>query len=509
MTVEEFKRDVASRIPPAHPDIEQDFRDECIRHRFILYDGKKNRAVCTNCGNEWDLAPGEYANTHGTPDECPCCGEKVFRMSAGRGRLCYEEKHRLMSFASDGKSLWIILNDILVGFTKFGRAQLYIHAREVFEINAEEQHHWRHMDGWFSYPPYWQELKSFNPEPLPSSPYTITKWDSHIFTKGLDEVMENSDCRYLVDDDFARELDWSSVATWLALQMKYPALELLRKGGFWNLAQNKINGNNYQNAVNIRARSIEKALRLPKKWVKALRRADISETITPKELKAFQKANDKLKQAATESWDAYRKLINHYRAEEYALTIRRYTTLESYLRYMKNQKTHDPIMFVDYIENAHLLGYDLRRKSVLFPANLKQAHDEAAEARKIEKNTKRDELIRMHAIAIDYRLHDLMALPAMSQQDLNNESSVLHHCVKTYGDRVAEGRTLIYFVRRESLPDEPYYTLEISPKDGHVVQCRGLKNCSMTAEVKEFKEGFEKAFTKMLKREDTLCRAKA
>ena len=195
--------------------------------------------------------------------------------------------------------------------------------------------------------------------------------------------------------------------------------------------------------------------------------------------------------------------------EEYILAIRKHTTVEKYLRYMKDQKTHEPTMFIDYIENAYLLGWDLRRKNILFPPDLRQAHDEATTLRDIEKNAEKDKRIRMHAIDIGYQVHNLMALPAMSQQELNNESSVLHHCVKTYGDRVADGKTLIYFVRRTSLPDEPYYTLEISPKDGHVVQCRGLKNCSMTAEVQEFKEGFEKAFIKMMKREDTLCRAKA
>ena len=512
MTSKDIEKMLAEQIPPSHPDTERYFREECIVNRLLIYDGRKNRCICTTCGSEWDIYPGEYSRMHGLRDRCPECGEEVICVSAGKGRAKYEELHRLMTFASDGKSLWIVQNDILVKFEEFAKAQLYMHACEVFRINAEEQKHWRYHWGFWSGSTYWEEMKSLNTAPLPHAPYYASKWNQHIFTEDIEEILANSDCRYLVGEDLHRQLEWPSVATWLALQMKYPALELLRKGGFEKLAKGRLTNSgysNYGNAINIRAKSIEKALRLPKKQVKALRRSGISNTITSKELKAFQQADDKLKQAAIDSWDAYTKLITSYRAEEYMLAIRKYTSIEKYLYFMGGQRTHDPTMFIDYIESAYLLGWDLRRKSILFPPDLKRAHDEATALRDMEKNAEKDKKIRMHAIDIDYQIHNLIALPAMSQQELNNESSALSHCVKTYGDRVADGKTLIYFVRRASLPDEPYYTLEISPKDGHVVQCRGLKNCSMTDEVKEFKEGFEKTFMKMMKREETLCRAKA
>ena len=50
MAKEEFIRDVGSRIPPVHPDTEWYFREECIRGKFLLYDGKENKCVCTTCG---------------------------------------------------------------------------------------------------------------------------------------------------------------------------------------------------------------------------------------------------------------------------------------------------------------------------------------------------------------------------------------------------------------------------------------------------------------------------
>jgi len=287
--------------------------------------------------------------------------------------------------------------------------------------------------------------------------------------------------------------------TWIALQMKYPALELLRKGGFDRLARDRIDGYNYQGAVNIRGMSIEKAIRLPKKWVTALRKAGISKDISSKELRAFQKSTEKDRQFIVENFEAWADLLHAYRAEEYIHAIEGVTTLEKYYRYMTAQGKRDVVLYTDYIRNAKALGWDLRRKRILFPDDLKAAHDEAAELYESQKNSLIDKQIREHAVDVDYKNNGLVILCAKSQGDLNKESEVLHHCVRTYGERVASGRTLIYFVRKAEEVRMPYYTLEIDPLTGVVVQCRGSHNCSMTPEVEEFRKGFEKHFQKMIK----------
>ena len=499
MTKEEFIRDVGSRIPSAHPDTERYFREECIRGKFLIYDGKKNKCVCTNCGYEFDIAPGEYSRMHGLQDICPACDTPAICLSAGRGRKCYEEQHRLLTFAADGKSLWVVSHDILVRFEDFAKAQLYKYINEVFEINADEQRHWRYTDGWWSGSEFWNELKSLNVAPLPHAPYCMSKYTMHIFREGIDEIMENSDCRYLTGEVLHRRLEWSSIVTWIALQMKYPALELLRKGGFDRLARDRIDGYNYQGAVNIRGMSIEKAIRLPKKWVTALRKAGISKDISSKELRAFQKSTEKDRQFIVENFEAWADLLHAYRAEEYIHAIEGVTTLEKYYRYMTAQGKRDVVLYTDYIRNAKALGWDLRRKRILFPDDLKAAHDEAAELYESQKNSLIDKQIREHAVDVDYKNNGLVILCAKSQGDLNKESEVLHHCVRTYGERVASGRTLIYFVRKAEEVRMPYYTLEIDPLTGVVVQCRGSHNCSMTPEVEEFRKGFEKHFQKMIK----------
>lgn len=51
--------------------------------------------------------------------------------------------------------------------------------------------------------------------------------------------------------------------------------------------------------------------------------------------------------------------------------------------------------------------------------------------------------------------------------DLVDEGKALHHCVGGYIDSVAEGRSLIVFVRRVEEPKKPYVTVEVRDGKSH------------------------------------------
>lgn len=57
-----------------------------------------------------------------------------------------------------------------------------------------------------------------------------------------------------------------------------------------------------------------------------------------------------------------------------------------------------------------------------------------------------------------------------SPQDLVTEGNEMHHCVGGYIDRVANGETLIIFIRHKDTPDKCYITAEINPETGKILQ---------------------------------------
>lgn len=68
-----------------------------------------------------------------------------------------------------------------------------------------------------------------------------------------------------------------------------------------------------------------------------------------------------------------------------------------------------------------------------------------------------------------------------SPADLVEEGTRLHHCVRSYIDRVADGQTNIMFIRKKENPDEPFFTVEIS-NDRTIEQVHGFANRNANTE---------------------------
>ena len=106
--------------------------------------------------------------------------------------------------------------------------------------------------------------------------------------------------------------------------------------------------------------------------------------------------------------------------------------------------------------------------AVAKPRDLQRAHQNVVAQLKI----KADELLNKQMLASDekkrerYNFSDggLMAKVAASAEELIAEGDALHHCVGTYADRHAKGKCTIILIRKQSEPDKPYYTMELSPE---------------------------------------------
>ena len=155
-------------------------------------------------------------------------------------------------------------------------------------------------------------------------------------------------------------------------------------------------------------------------------------------------------------------------------------------------------LYRDYLDSSGTAGWDLTDPAVLWPKNLKAAHDRAAEAARIRVKQESKALFRERYKALSRftaRFDGILIRPCRSQGELTNEGKALKHCVAGYAGKVARGQTAIFFLRREEEPDKPWYTLELDEKELTVKQNRGLQNCARTAEV----EAFEKKWVAWLR----------
>lgn len=68
------------------------------------------------------------------------------------------------------------------------------------------------------------------------------------------------------------------------------------------------------------------------------------------------------------------------------------------------------------------------------------------------------------------------------------EGATLRHCLKEFIQYVADGKTIILFIRQKDCPDDPFYTLEIRNKK--IRQCHGYANKNITDDLKTFLRDF-------------------
>ena len=148
----------------------------------------------------------------------------------------------------------------------------------------------------------------------------------------------------------------------------------------------------------------------------------------------------------------------------------------------------------DYLDMCRQMQYDIRNTFVLYPRDLKEAHDRVAKELK-DKHTAE----QAKAIADSfgkwqerYAYHDkeLMVIPPHSAKDIVDEGAALHHCVGHYVERVAQNQCVILFVRRVSEPGKPLCTVEV--RDGQVIQSRCFGNEEPSAQIRGFIEQWKK-----------------
>ena len=169
------------------------------------------------------------------------------------------------------------------------------------------------------------------------------------------------------------------------------------------------------------------------------------------------------------------------------------------VRYLLKQRTKakdktliDARYYRDYYDMSTANGNDFSDDGVAFPRSIVNAHDAAARQKEERINAElfakfksRYDVLSRFSYRSDCGLE---IFPASCQADLVKEGKTLHHCVAGYASRHANGDTAIFFIRRIDAPDEPFYTLELGEKTGHVRQNRGKGNCARTEEVQAFED---------------------
>lgn len=144
----------------------------------------------------------------------------------------------------------------------------------------------------------------------------------------------------------------------------------------------------------------------------------------------------------------------------------------------------------DYNIAMRMLGL----KPEKYPKSLKLAHDVAA----IRYAQKKDQILEDNlkkkleeAAQKEAKINKEFCIVApKAAADFDLEHEALGHCIHTYKQRVAEGRSNIFFLRKAEEPEQPLVTVEV--RKDEVVQARGAGNRSLQEKERKALEAWAK-----------------
>jgi len=177
--------------------------------------------------------------------------------------------------------------------------------------------------------------------------------------------------------------------------------------------------------------------------------------------------------------------------------VKEIVRLDKFINYAKGIKSFDIKMYIDYIGFLKKLKFDLTNKKYLFPEDLKEKHDEYARQILIKDNAKVNRQIHKRYKQLkknSFSDKKYIIRPAESFISLEDESTQLNHCVRSYAEKYAQGNCDIYFMRENEKPKESLITIEVI--DGKINQSRTRDNDPPNKNQSRFIKKWEKQVLK-------------
>ena len=464
-----------------------------------LWFSKKDRVgYCTKCGG--DFAPAKPFK-HGVVLECPVCHKKL--KARDTHRKSREDIRWVVVPYMDGDKLMTRRFRVLIDWTDFRSPKVDVEElyRDVHDGADWTGYMWWHTsDGRHMWMPFKEQRGGFFYNAYTGNFYTPHE-ETIYHPERIPKMLSATKYRYFPVTEMLKPNAAWGIDNVLHLAAVRPWIEQLYKVGFFKLAHTAARYNGF--TVDEKATSVIKLLMVTRRSYKLL--LSIGDP-TPEQLKLVQTYPvDTL-----EDLNSLALMGNaFYKGESRAWDMMQTKAGRKTLRYLSTMQPKDVHDYFDYTSWLEKLGYDMTDEYYIYPSDFRTAHDTLADAYKKyqDRMAKKQKQLQNKVIAKLKEQNDLPAFHlhsgglfvtvAGSADELTREGRELHHCVATYADKVAKGETMILFIRKESEPDKPYYTMEF--KDGVIKQLRGYANCEPTHEVLRFRDDFIRELGKNVK----------
>ena len=369
-----------------------------VMPQYIFYDYQRKvpgHAYCTACRYEVRIA----AAKHNTSGLCPRCKKKItFKCRGRRGCIFDRETVQVLQKAKNGEMLLRIVK----AYRTFTDADtpvyfsVYENARHFISLCS---------DGHCSMSPYYLASAykdDLTPWKCGYRPHFLSWRDSfegdtagYLYFRNLAELLRNTPWQYSQIERFARIAATMDAIPYLNAYVQWPVIEYLVKAKLFRLVSDIVYGSYHfmiGKTVNCEGKNLQDVLKLDRSWLPLLQEVDpgiaqlnviqwfINARKRPDASMMKWCANNAIQDisvlAELLSHMAMHKLIR-YADAQYEIRIASTKTPE-YIRYysMANLLAD----YRDYLRMCKEMQYNIESSFILFPRNLKSAHDHVVEA---------------------------------------------------------------------------------------------------------------------------------
>lgn len=526
----EFMENLFEDLPPQPDDLKEWVNDNPLRYSRYLFtwtEKGKRYGYCTHCkttsqiyqlGKIYDERDRQNAqNRHNSTGFCPHCKSTVIFKDRGRGRSrLYDTGYFLIAQPlSDGGVLvssFYVMRDysrdyenVETQYSEHYRVYFNTGISRAYKRTANREHYYGVFDKEDYYSGsgdeygciVWQPMKSIPNPQFNTSMYSMRNPPNYYY--GFDDkTFRDSNLKYSCIEKFLDDSSdkWNpNVCRYLGLYAKNPALiERMMKQGFEKIVYERVGKSfNTQGLINWRAKSVDKALKIPKNIVNKLRGSDTKNVLTERFFFLHNIKDENVKKRLSQEVKSKYFIEMNIGRLEYCL---KYNTPHKLAKYISEISFSD---YADYLQQCEKLKLDMTKDYIIRPQDFEKAHRENTQLlaeikhqKELKEAAARDEAFKEQYKKLfkkyAWQTDKFLIRPAKGKGELMIEGKTLNHCVYTnYSDRYINGKTIILVIREKESPDVPFYTMEIS-STGAIIQCRGQRNCAPTDEVKAFTE---------------------
>lgn len=463
-------------------------REVLPNDRVIIYKRGNVNGICTVCGTQVHARGRRFVQ--GTRVNCPNCGTGVSCVLENGSAFAsnYIENIVAVQKGTDGETVffrqWLLHRD---NSARWEHIEDFLQETVRYAIRGNKTAKWQ-KQGKESY--YMRTERYELDEWTRWSDNRIYDGSYFFYTGGIEEALSGTAMQYAdLDGYLAAERRNENPIYFLEYHAKYPVIEFLWKAGYRNIVHNRIFGMDRENrnAIRWERKKLRECFKFPLRILKLMPPEEWS-------LNDIQRVNDLWEKYGGKVTDTEIRLVLQSkvdiqlwsRATAYASVGKILKYIQKQTEKRKEEKGHTTYTlegiiraYRDYLRECEQLHFDLHDREILFPKDLVAAHDRTMKQIAFEKNKADQEKFQKAVEKLEkfaWSEGEFFIRPAREQMELTAEGKALHHCVGGYIRRMAEGETAIFFLRKVSEPDKPFYTLELQKK--RVIQCRTEHNAS-------------------------------